>query len=77
MPCLQKGQTILHQRFDALLLFGLQPDTAVMLNGNALKMPSTVDVDGRQALVVPLKENKPDSAAPVSRYRAARDAEAK
>ena len=54
---------------DAILLFGLKPDAAITLNGAALKTPATVEVDGRKALVVALKEEPPEPAALVAKYQ--------
>lgn len=57
---------------EALLVFGLRPGFVIFLNGTALASPATIDVEGRPAVVVPLKDGNPDPVALVTRYRAAR-----
>jgi len=56
---------------DALLIFGLNDDSVVRLNGRTLDDLAAVTVDGLAALIVPLKDKTPAAADVVERYRAA------
>ena len=58
----------------SLLVFGLKPETAITLNGQAVKQPPSVAIDGRTAIVIPLGKPAPDAGALAERYRAARRA---
>lgn len=56
---------------DALLLFGAPAQAAVVLNDRTLEDLATIDIGGRQARVVPLKETPVDGATLAARYQAA------
>jgi hypothetical protein len=47
---------------EALLLFGFKPEVKITLNGEPLAVPRTRDVEGRKAIVVPLKAPKQAAA---------------
>ena len=58
----------------SLLVFGLKPETAITLNGQAVKQAPSIAIDGRTAIVIPLGKPAPDAGALAERYRAARRA---
>jgi hypothetical protein len=64
-------QAALDEAADTLLLFGLAMETPVVLNGHVMNALARIDLGGRQALIVPLKQAVPDATTVAARYRSA------